>query len=92
MKNWKRRYFTLDEDGLSYFKVAGVSIFRVPTAQGKQGKRPKLNPCQGIHREFGNFAKTQGIWFAQIVNSLILKVTDNSIFAVKISKKFPVYF
>ena len=25
------------------------------------------NPCQGKHREFGNFAKTQGIWFAQVV-------------------------
>ena len=24
--------------------------------------------------KFGNFAKTQGIWFAQVVNSLILKV------------------
>ena len=31
-----------------------------------------------LHREmariFGNFAKTQGIWFAQVVNSMILKV------------------
>ena len=34
------------------------------------------NPSQGKHREFGNFAKTQGIWFAQVVNSLILKVKD----------------
>ena len=39
------------------------------------------NPCQGKHRGFGNFAKTQGIWFAQVVNSLILKVKDISIFA-----------
>ena len=44
-------------------------------------------PCQGKHREFGYFAKTQGIWFAQVVNSLILKVKDISIFAAKISKK-----
>ena len=43
------------------------------------------NPCQGKHREFGNVAKTQGIWFAQVVNSLILKVKDISVFAVKIS-------
>ena len=34
--------------------------------------------------EFGNFAKTQGIWFAQVVNSLILKVKDISIFAAKL--------
>ena len=41
---------------------------------GKTGKMAKKNPCQGKHREFGNFAKTQGIWFSQIENSLILKV------------------
>ena len=35
--------------------------------------------------EFGNFAKTEGIWFAQVVYSLILKVKDISIFAAKIS-------
>ena len=39
------------------------------------------------HREFGNFARTQGIWFAQVVNSLILKGKDVSIFAAKISPK-----
>ena len=27
---------------------------------GKTGKMTKKNPCQGKHREFGNFAKTQG--------------------------------
>ena len=41
--------------------------------------------CQGKHREFGNFAKTQGILFAQVVNSLILNVKDTAIFAAKIS-------
>ena len=35
--------------------------------------------------EFGNFNKTHGIWFAQVLNSLILIVKDISIFAVKIS-------
>ena len=45
----------------------------------------KKNPCRGKHREFGNFAKTQGILFAQVVNSLILKVEDIAIFAAKIS-------
>ena len=47
---------------------------------------PKKIPVtfQGVkHREFGNFAKTQEIWFAQVVNSLILKVQDISIFAAK---------
>ena len=55
---------------------------------GKTGKMAKIIPCQGKHREFGNFAKTQGkqrIWFAQVGNSLILKVQDISIFAAKIS-------
>ena len=51
--------------------------------KGKRGKWPKEIPCQGKHREFGNFAKTQGIWFAQVVNSLILKVNDISIFTTK---------
>ena len=46
------------------------------------GKTAKINP----RMEFGNFAKTQGIWFAQVVNSLILKVKDISIFVAKISK------
>ena len=54
-------------------------------ATGKTGIMAKKNPCQGKHREFGNFAKTQGSWFAQVVNSLILKVNDISIFAAKIS-------
>ena len=32
-----------------------------------------------------NFAKTQGISFGQVVNFLILKLKDTSIFATKIS-------
>ena len=52
---------------------------------GKTGKMAKINPCQGKHREFGNFAKTQGIWFAQVENSLILKVKDIFKFTAKIS-------
>ena len=52
---------------------------------GKTGKMTKNIPCQGNHREFGNSAKTQGIWFAQVVNSLILKIKDMAIFATKIS-------
>ena len=74
------------EDLLLYLTSGSV---RVPTAQGKQGKWKNKNPCQGKHREFGNFAKTQGILFAQVVNSLILKVKDIAIFAAKISICFP---
>ena len=48
-------------------------------------KMAKKNPCQGKHREFGDFAKTQGIWFAQVVNSLMPKVKDIAIFVAKIS-------
>ena len=45
----------------------------------------KKNPHQGNTGEFGNFAKTQGILFSQVVNSLILEVKDIAIFAGKIS-------
>ena len=38
---------------------------------------------QGIWKFCQNTGKTQGIWFAQVVNSLILKVKDISIFAAK---------
>ena len=41
---------------------------------------------QEKHREFANFAKTQGIVFAQIVSSLILKKQDIEIFPVKKSQ------
>ena len=41
------------------------------------------------NREFENFAKTQGIWFAQVVNSLMTKVKDIVIFAAKNSIFFP---
>ena len=57
---------------------------------GKTGEMATQKNCQGKHREFGNFAKTQGILFAQVVNSLILKVKDTAIFAAKISIFFPV--
>ena len=77
----------------------------IPTAHGKQGKWPERNSLsgktqgfgnfaktQGIwFREtqgFGNFAKTQGIWFAEVVNSMILKVKDVSLFAAKIFNYF----
>ena len=39
---------------------------------GKTGKMAKEIPCQGIWKLGKNTGKTQGIWFAQVVNSLIL--------------------
>ena len=55
---------------------------------GKTGKMVKEIPCQGKHRKLRNFGKTQRIWFAQVVNSLILKVKDISIFAANKLVKF----
>ena len=59
----------------------------------------KKNPCQGKHREFGNFIKTQGILskhretkgilLAHVVNVLILKVMDIAIVAAQKKKKNP---
>ena len=43
---------------------------------------------QGIWKFCQNTVKTQGIWFAQVINSLILKVKDIAIFAAKISNLF----
>ena len=41
------------------------------------------------HREnSGNFVKTQGILFAQVVNGLILKIKDFAIFAAKKSRSW----
>ena len=57
--------------------IPQTNKFRVPTAQGKQGKwQEKI--CV---REFVIFARTQGILFAQVVNSMILKILDIAIFA-----------
>ena len=57
-----------------------------PHCTGKTGKMLGKNPCLEKHREFGNSAKTQGIWFAKVVNSLILKIQYIEMFAVKFSK------
>ena len=58
----------------------------------KTGKMvPKKIPSgktQGIWKFCQNTGKMRGIWFAQVVNSLILKVRYISIFAAKISKFF----
>ena len=64
-----------------------MGIYQGPHCTGKTGKMDQQIPYQGKHREFGNFAKTQGIWFAQVVNSHILEVKDISNFAAEIKKK-----
>ena len=50
-----------------------IGHFQGPHCTWKTRKRAGGNACQGKHRKFGNFAKTQGIWFAQVVHFLILK-------------------
>ena len=51
-------------------------LTKSPLHRENRKNGPKRNPCQGKHKEFGNFANTQGIWFAQVVNFLILKIQD----------------
>ena len=53
--------------------IAGYPLHR----ENRENGQKKIS-CQGKHREFGNFVKTQGMWFAQVVNSLILNVKDIS--------------
>ena len=67
--------------------------YRIPTAQGKQGKWPKKIPVRentgnleilSKHREYClNTGKTQRILLAQVVNVLIPKVKDIAIVAAK---------
>ena len=76
-KAWKRAYYWIKEKT----KEQGTH------STGKTGKMAREK-----HREFGNVAKTQGIWFVQVVHSLILKVIiDISIFAAKTGKVSFVY-
>ena len=52
----------------------------------ENGRKNSLSgKTQGIWKICQNTRKTQGIWFAQVVISLILKVKDVLIFAAKIS-------
>ena len=52
--------------------VSGYPVHRENRENGQK------NPCQGKHREFGNFAKTPGK--QREVCSLILKVKKKKIF------------
>ena len=52
-------------------------------------KTGKMTPKKSLSEktlEISEVLPNHGIWFAQVVNTLILKVTDFSIFASKISK------
>ena len=72
-------------------EVGALNLSQGTHCTGKTGKMTHKNPCQGKHREFEilpKTGKTQGIWFAQVVNSLILKVKYISIFAAKIPNFF----
>ena len=51
-------------------------------------KKSLSGKTQGIWKFCQNTGKTQGVLFAQVVNSLILKVKDIAIFAAKISNFF----
>ena len=47
-----------------------------------------IHSLSGKTHRILKFVKTQGILFTQVVNSLILKIKDIAIFAVKISMSF----
>ena len=71
-----------------WFVLSLYDMIRVSTAQGKQGngqKKSLSGKTQGIWKFCQNTGKTQGIWFAEVINSLILKVKDISIYAAKVS-------
>ena len=79
-----------------YLQAALLGAYhRVPTTQGKQGKQGKWpkkimsGKTQGIWKFCQNTGKTQGILFAQVVNSLMPKVKDIakiSIFSQKLDR------
>ena len=77
--------YILSDFSLSFSHMQGTHC------TGKTGKMAKHIPSQRKDREFGNFVKTQGkqgIRFAQVVNSLIIKAKDISIFPMKIFNFF----
>ena len=61
-------------------RLTGYPLHRENGKKNRQGKHEIWKFCQYM-------GKTQGNWFAQVVNSLILKVKDISVFAVKIPQK-----
>ena len=80
--------------GLKYCRLTQEAYLKVlawiwipskqdPHCTGKNRENGLKNSCHGKHWEFGNFAKTQGILFAQVIRSLILAIYDTVIFAAK---------
>ena len=45
---------------LYYYTFVDIMDFKVSYTYSVSGKMAKEIPCQGKHREFGNFAKTLG--------------------------------
>ena len=60
-------------------------LCRVSTAQGKQGKRPKIFPVRENTGNLEILPKHREILYAQVVNSLMPKVKETAILAAKIS-------
>ena len=67
--------------------IPGYQFHREDRENRENDQKKSLSgKTQGIWKFCRNTGKkTQGIWFAQVVNSLILRVKDISIFARKIS-------
>ena len=91
----KKLFSDVVDQGRGFFRTPikllfpySFAIMQGTYCTGKTGKMAKKIPCQGKHKEFGNFAKTQGICFSQVVAFLIVKSKDISKFAAKISNFF----
>ena len=68
--------------------VTGYPLHRENRENRENDQRKSLSgKTQGIWKFCQNTGKKQGIWFAQVVNSLILKVKDISKFAAKLFLK-----
>ena len=61
-------------------RVEDEEPYQGPHCTGKMVKKNPYGGGGGGHREFGNFAQTQGISFGHPVNFLILKIQDLAIF------------
>ena len=67
---------------------SGHPLHKESRENRENGQKKSLSgKAQGIWKCCQSTGKTQGIWFAQVVNSLILKVKDISKFAAKNSPK-----
>ena len=81
---WKINEFPLVGD--AQVAKAGYPPHRENRENRENGQINSLSgKTQGIWKVCQNTGKTRGIWLAQVVNSLILKVKNISIFATKIS-------